>query len=128
MEITSFILGVCAVIVITMVVGMLMIHMSLTQLKEKVNTLDREFDNQVEAIIRDNNALERKLVDYIDTLDSKSEGEFKKIYSYTDSRADKLESKFSNQIASGIEVKKALAEINDLNGRLDVFIRNYQNI
>jgi histidinol phosphatase-like PHP family hydrolase len=50
------------------------------------------------------------------------------IYRYIDSRLDKLESKFSNQIASGVEVKKALDEIKDLNDRLDKFIRNYQNI
>ena len=39
-----------------------------------------------------------------------------------------LEGKFANHMASGVEVKKALEEIKDLNNRLDKFIRNYQNI
>jgi len=50
------------------------------------------------------------------------------IYRYIDSRMDKLETKFSAQLTSGVEVKKALDEIKDLNDRLDKFIRNYQNI
>jgi hypothetical protein len=50
------------------------------------------------------------------------------LYRYVDSRTDKLEAKFSSNIASGVEVKKALDEVKDLNERLDRFIRNYQNI
>ena len=48
--------------------------------------------------------------------------------SQLDSRLDRLENKFSSNIASGVEVKKALDEVKDLNERLDRFIRNYQNI
>ena len=128
MEITSFILGVCAVIVIAMVVGTFVNYMSMKRLKEHLDTLDRDVQNQLEAIIRDNNALENRLTDYVDSLHNISENNMNEIYRYIDSRNDKLHAQFSSNIASGVEVKKALDEIKDLNERLDKFIRNYQNI
>ena len=128
MEITSFILGVCAVIVIAMVVGTFVNYMSVKRLKEQLDTLDRDVQNQLEAIIRDNNALENKLTDYVDSLHNISEDNMNEIYRYIDSRNDKLHAQFSSNIASGVEVKKALEEVKDLNERLDKFIRNYQNI
>ena len=128
MEITSFILGVCAVIVIAMVVGTFVNYMSVKRLKEQLDTLDRDVQNQLEAIIRDNNALENRLTDYVDSLHKISEDNMNEIYRYIDSRNDKLHAQFSSNIASGVEVKKALDEIKSLNDRLDKFIRNYQNI
>ena len=128
MEITSFILGVCAVIVLAMVVGTFVNYMSMKRLKEQLDTLDRDVQNQLEAIIRDNNALENRLTDYVDSLHKISEDTTNEIYRYIDSRNDKLHAQFSSNIASGVEVRKALDEIKDLNERLDKFIRNYQNI
>jgi predicted PurR-regulated permease PerM len=128
MEITSFILGVCAVIVVAMVVGTFVNYMSVKQLKEHLDTLDRDIQNQLEAVIRDNNAVENKLFEYVDTLHNKSENDINELYRYIDSRMDKLHDKFSSNIASGVEVKNALDEVKDLNERLDRFIRNYQNI
>ena len=128
MEITSFILGVCAVIVIAMVVGTFVNYMSMKRLKEQLDTLDRDVQNQLEAIIRDNNALENRLTDYVDSLHKISEDTTNEIYRYIDSRNDKLHAQFSSNIASGVEVRKSLDEIKDLNERLDKFIRNYQNI
>ena len=128
MEITSFILGVCAVIVLAMVVGTFVNYMSVKRLKEHLDTLDRDVQNQLEAIIRDNNALENNLTDYVDSLHKISEDTTNEIYRYIDSRNDKLHAQFSSNIASGVEVRKGLDEIKDLNERLDKFIRNYQNI
>jgi F0F1-type ATP synthase membrane subunit b/b' len=128
MEITSFILGVCAVIVVAMVVGTFVNYMSVKRLKEHLDTLDRGVQNQLEAIIRDNNTLENNLTDYVDSLHKISEDTTNEIYRYIDSRNDKLHAQFSSNIASGVEVRKALDEIKDLNERLDKFIRNYQNI
>jgi F0F1-type ATP synthase membrane subunit b/b' len=128
MEITSFILGVCAVIVVAMVVGTFVNYMSVKRLKEHLDTLDRDVQNQLEAIIRDNNALENNLTDYVDSLHKISEDTTNEIYRYIDSRNDKLHAQFSSNIASGVEVRKGLDEIKDLNERLDKFIRNYQNI
>jgi len=128
MEITSFILGVCAVIVVAMVVGTFVNYMSVKQLKEQVDYLNRDTHNEIEVLNQNLDKQEHNLTDYVDTLHNKSENDINELYRYIDSRLDKLESKFSNQIVSGVEVKKALDEIKDLNDRLDKFIRNYQNI
>ena len=128
MEITSFILGVCAVIVVAMVVGTFVNYMSVKRLKEQLDTLDRDVQNQLEAIIRDNNALENKLTDYVDSLHNISENNMNEIYRYIDSRTDKLQSQFKDQMASGVEVKRALDEIKEVKIKLDEFITTYQNI
>ena len=128
MEITSFILGVCAVIVIAMVVGTFVNYMSVKRLKEQLDNLDRDIYQQVDITNQNLDKKENELILYADKLHQHLEDEMNKLYGYVDSRTDKLESKFSDQIASGVEVKKALDEIKDLNERLDRFIRNYQNI
>jgi F0F1-type ATP synthase membrane subunit b/b' len=128
MEITSFILGVCAVIVLMMVVGTFVNYMSVKRLKEQLDTLDRDVQNQLEAIIRDNNALENNLTDYVDSLHKISEDTTNEIYRYIDSRTDKLQSQFKDQMASGVEVKRALDEIKEVKIKLDEFITTYQNI
>ena len=128
MEITSFILGVCAVIVIAMVVGTFVNYMSVKQLKEHLDTLERDVHSEVQVLTQNLDKETERLIDYVDSLHNISENNMNEIYRYIDSRNDKLEAKFSNQIASGVEVKKALGEIKDLNDRLDKFIRNYQNI
>jgi hypothetical protein len=128
MEITSFILGVCAVIVVAMVVGTFVNYMSVKQLKEHLDTLDRDIHRQLEQVDEARGKQHFEHIDYVDQLYNNAENNMNEIYRYIDSRFDKTENKFSNQIASGVEVKKALDEIKDLNDRLDKFIRNYQNI
>ena len=128
MEITSFILGVCAVIVVAMVVGTFVNYMSVKRLKEQLDTLDRDIYNQIDLTNQNLDKKENELIRYTDELHSKHENDLNELYRYVDSRTDKLEAKFSNQLASGVEVKNALDEIKDLNERLDKFIRNYQNI
>ena len=128
MEITSFILGVCAVIVVAMVVGTFVNYMSTKQLKEQLDTLDRDIHSEVHILNQNLDKETERLIDYVDQLHDNSSTEMDKLYGYVDSRADKLEGKFRDQIASGVEVKRALEEIKDLNDRLDKFIRNYQNI
>jgi uncharacterized membrane-anchored protein YhcB (DUF1043 family) len=128
MEITSFILGVCAVIVIAMVVGTFVNYMSVKQLKEHLDTLDRDIHRQLEQVDEARGKQHFEHIDYVDTLHNKHENDLNELYRYVDSRTDKLEAKFSSNIASGVEVKKALDEVKDLNERLDRFIRNYQNI
>ena len=128
MEITSFILGVCAVIVVAMVVGTFVNYMSVKRLKEQLDTLDRDIYNQIDLTNQNLDKKENELIRYTDELHSKHENDLNELYRYVDSRTDKLEAKFSIQLASGVEVRKALDEIKDLNERLDKFIRNYQNI
>ena len=126
MEITSFILGVCAVIVIAMVVGTFLNYAGVKTLKEQTNNLERIVDNEVQILNRLLGKLKDDLINYTDNLHKNSEDNMNEIYRYIDSRNDKLESKFSNQMASGVEVKKALDEINRVKERLDEFIRTYQ--
>src|SRR5210317_33784 len=128
MEITSFILGVCAVIVLMMVVGTFVNYMSAKQLKEHLDTLERDVHSEVQILNQNLDKETERLTNYVDSLHNNNQDNMNEIYRYIDSRFDKLESKFSNQIASGVEVKKALDEIKDLNDRLDKFIQNYQNI
>jgi len=89
METTSFILGVAAVITIAMVVVTFMNYMEIKNLQKQIDILQ----NIDEAIIRDNNALENRCIDYSTNLDRNVRGELEKLYRYIDSRTDKLEEK-----------------------------------
>jgi predicted PurR-regulated permease PerM len=128
MEITSFILGVCAVIVVAMVVGTFVNYVGVKSLKEHIDTLERDIYDETKTLNQRLDKETDRLVDYTDNLNNNNQDSMNEIYRYIDSRLDKLEAKFSNQLASGVEVRKALDEIKDLNERLDKFIRNYQNI
>ena len=89
MEITSFILGVAAVITMLMVVVTFMNFMEIKNLQKQINILQ----NIDEAIIRDNNTLERRCIDYSTQLDANLRQELENVYRHIDSRADKLETK-----------------------------------
>ena len=131
MEITSFILGVCAVIVIAMVVGTFVNYMSVKQLKEHLDTLDRDIHTEVQILNQNLDKETERLIDYVDELYNKlynnAENNMNEIYRYIDSRMDKMEAKFSNQLASGVEVKNALDEINTLRTDFDEFVKMYRN-
>ena len=89
METTSFILGVTAVIILVMVVVAFMNYMEIKNLQKQINILQ----NIDEAIIRDNNTLENRCIDYSNNLDKNLRDELEKLYRYIDSRTDKLETK-----------------------------------
>jgi CHAD domain-containing protein len=89
MEITSFILGVAAVITIAMVVVTFINYMEIKNLQKQINIL-QSID---EAIIRDNNALEHRCIDYKDQLNNNTQRELENLYRHIDSRVDKLEEK-----------------------------------
>jgi hypothetical protein len=89
MEITSFILGVCAVILIMMVAGTSVNYLAF-------KTLKRDFDNHVTSvgrilddIYRDNETAQNELHSRINTVEQN-------VVRHTDSRVDKLESKIFN--------------------------------
>ena len=123
MEITSFILGVCAVIVIMMVVGTFVNYMSVKQLKEQLNVIERNIAEVDEA--RSKQHFEH--IDYVDKLHSKHEDDLNELYRYIDSRFDKMENKFRGDVASGVEVKKVIDYNKEVTKRLDEFISTYQN-
>ena len=89
MEITSFILGVAAVITVLMVVVTFMNLMEIKNLQKQINIL-QSID---EAIIRDNNALENRCINYTDLLNNNTQRELENLYRHIDSRVDKLEEK-----------------------------------
>ena len=127
MEITSFILGVCAVIVVAMVVGTFVNYMSMKRLKEQLDTLERGVYNEIQILNQNLDKETERLTDYVDSLHNISENNMNEIYRYIDSRMDKMEAKFSAQLTSGVEVKKALDEINTLRTDFDEFVKMYRN-
>ena len=96
MEITSFILGVAAVITILMVVVTFMNFMEIKNLHKQIDIL-QSID---EAIIRDNNALEHRCIDYTDLLNNNTQRELENLYRHIDSRVDKLEEKTKKELKS----------------------------
>ena len=90
MEITSCILGVCAVIVVAMVVGTFVNYMSVKQLKEHLDTLERDVHSEVQVLTQNLDKETERLTDYVDSLHNISENNMNEIYRYVDSRADKL--------------------------------------
>jgi len=127
MEITSFVLGVCTVIVIAMVVGTFVNYMSVKQLKEHLDTLDRDIHTEVQILNQNLESESTNLINYVDNLNNNNQDSMNEIYRYIDSRFDKMENKFSKELVSSGEVKKALDEINHLRNRLNEFITTYQN-
>jgi CHAD domain-containing protein len=96
METTSFILGVAAVITIAMVVVTFMNYMEIKNLQKQINIL-QSID---EAIIRDNNALEHRCIDYTDLLNNNTQRELESLYRHIDSRVDKLDEKTKKELKS----------------------------
>ncbi len=96
METTSFILGVAAVIILIMVVVMFMNYMEIKNLQKQINIL-QSID---EAIIRDNNALEHRCIDYTDLLNNNTQRELESLYRHIDSRVDKLDEKTKKELKS----------------------------
>jgi low affinity Fe/Cu permease len=89
MEITSFILGVAAVITILMVVVMFMNFMEIKNLQKQIDI----FKDIDEAIIRDLDTRERNCITYTDQLNNNTQRELENLYRHIDSRVDKLEEK-----------------------------------
>ena len=96
MEITSFILGVAAVITVLMVVVTFMNLMEIKNLQKQIDIL-KDID---EAIIRDNNALENRCINYTDLLNNNTQRELENLYRHIDSRVDKLEEKTKKEFQS----------------------------
>jgi len=127
MEITSFILGVCAVIVVAMVVGTFVNYVGVKSLKEHIDTLERDIYDETKTLNQRLDKETDRLTDYVDSLHNISENNMNEIYRYIDSRMDKLETKFRGDIASGVEVRKVIDKNELLEQRLNRFIETYQN-
>ena len=106
MEITSFILGVCAVIVIMMVVGTFVNYMSVKQLKDQMITLSKNIESVDEA--RGKQHFEH--IDYADKLYQNHEDNLNELYKYVDSRTDKMADGISKHISDINSELKAISE------------------
>ena len=100
MEITSFILGVCAVIVLLMIVGTSVNLMSFRVLKKDFNNLERNLENihhsiyrELENIREDAERKEKSLYDYGSDIEKNLVNELDKLQKYVDSRTDKMSDK-----------------------------------
>ena len=89
MEITSFILGVAAVITVLMVVVTFMNLMEIKNLQKQIDIL-KDIN---EAITRDLDTRERNCINYTDLLNNNTQRELENLYRHIDSRIDKLEEK-----------------------------------
>ena len=95
MEITSFILGVCAVIVLMMVVGTFVNYLTTSSLKKEINSLQKEVEN----LHRDLETKESQLYSFGNDLNQNRVDEEEKLYGHIDSRVDKVVDNVSREIA-----------------------------
>ena len=95
MEITSFILGVCAVIVIMMVLGTFVNYMTTKSLKEEINALQKQMDYTQMNLEKSEN----QLYDFGNNIDRNRIEEQEKLYRHIDSRVDKAVDGMTNHIS-----------------------------
>ena len=95
MEITSFILGVCAVIVIMMVAGTLLNYMTTISLKKEINSLQK----QLEYLRMDMEKKDNEIWNGLNNFDRNLRDEMEKIYRHIDSRVDKSVDGLSKHIS-----------------------------
>ena len=113
MEITSFILGVCAVIVIMMVVGTFVNYMTTKSLKEEINALQK----QLEYTQMDMEKKESQLYDFGNNIDRNRIDEQERLYRHIDSRVDKTVDGMTNHISDIYrELNKLQDEKSVING------------
>ena len=113
MEIKSFILGVCAGIVVMMVVGTVVNYMTTMSLKKEINSIQ----NNCEHIQRELDKKEHEIWNGLNNIDRNLRDEMEKIYRHTDSRVDKTVDGVSKQISEIYrELDKLKTEKSVING------------
>ena len=95
MEITSFILGVCAVIVVMMVVGTFVNYMNTLSLKKEITDLQK----QLEYTNMDMEKQIGQVYDFCNELNRSLVEDNQKLNRHIDSRVDKVVDNLSNEIA-----------------------------
>ena len=86
MEITSFIVGVCAVIIIVVINGTFVNYMAIKTIKSQFDNLDK-YANRIEQ------KLNQRINTEIQDLSQNANNDDKEIIKYIDSRVGKLEDK-----------------------------------
>lgn len=108
MEITSFILGVCAVIVLMMIVGTSVNYMAIRVLKKDIDNLQREHENIYMDILNKTSNLESTIIRETNKLDEDFLKNYEGIHRTIDSRIDKLDNKFMDEVRLLLQETKAL--------------------
>lgn len=86
MEITSFIVGVCAVIILIVIIGTFVNYMAIKTIKLQFDNLDK-YANRIEQ------KLNQRINTEIQDLSQNANNDDKEIIKYIDSRVGKLEDK-----------------------------------
>jgi polyhydroxyalkanoate synthesis regulator phasin len=120
MEITSFILGVCAVIVVMMIVGTSVNYMAIKILRKDIDNLTIAMEKGSEDLYRRLEQQQKDAIDYVDSLNNNAQHEMNTIYKHIDSRVDKLDSKTRQ------DVESLIREINILQQEISRVERGYK--
>ena len=118
MEITSFILGVCAVIILLMVAGTSVNYMTIKVLRKEIDNLKREQENIYMDVLNKTSNLESTIIRETNKLEEDFLKNYEGIHRTIDSRVDKLDSKLMD------EIRLLLQETNALNQELKRIERN----
>ena len=120
MEITSFILGVLAVIALAMVAITSVNYMAIKVLKKDIDNLDISSSNGFEDTYRQLENLQQQLYSQIDTVEQNT-------VRHTDSRVDKLDNKLNGLDDKLMdEIKLLLQETNALNQKISRVEKGYK--
>ena len=120
MEITSFILGVLAVIALAMVAITSVNYMAIKVLKKDIDNLDISSSNGFEDVYRQLENLQQQLYSQIDTVEQNT-------VRHTDSRVDKLDNKLNGLDDKLMdEVRLLLQETNALNQKISRVEKGYK--
>jgi CHASE3 domain sensor protein len=118
MEITSFILGVCAVIILLMVAGTSVNYMTIKVLRKDIDHLKREQENIYMDVLNKTSNLESHMIRATNKLEEDFLKNYEGIHRTIDSRVDKLDSKLMD------EIRLLLQETNAINQELKRIERN----
>ena len=121
--IIAFVWGAVTVFYVGMAVVVVQMRKQVKEVEKQIKDMNGMIDHSFLQIQNEKS----DLTDYVDKLYQLSEDNVNELYRYIDSRLDKLHGQFSSNIASGVEVRKSLDEINKLKEKLDKFIVTYQN-
>ena len=120
MEITSFILGVCAVIILLMVAGTSVNYMTIKVLRKEIDNLKREQENIYMDVLNKTSNLESTLIREINKLEEDFLKNYDGIHRTIDSRVDKLDSKYRQ------DVESLIRELNVLQQEISRVERGYK--
>ena len=120
MEITSFILGVCAVIILLMVAGTSVNYMTIKVLRKDIENVQRDIENVYMEILNKTSNLESMIIRETNKLEEDFLKNYEGIHRTIDSRVDKLDSRLREDIESVIR------ELNILQQEISRVERSYK--